>query len=86
MAAARSSGSKVNPATIKIIVAVVALGVAGALLAVQLGLFGGTSVSVPDEVRKKIEAQAAEAAKNPPAPKPPGEQKPSPVVPSRVTN
>ncbi|MFN0010324.1 MAG: hypothetical protein ACKVS8_01640 [Phycisphaerales bacterium] len=77
-----SSGSSINPATIKIIVAVGALAVAGGLLAYQLGLFGGSGVSVPDDVRKKVEAAAEEAKKNPTPPSAPRD--PNAKPPERV--
>lgn len=77
MAAPRSSsGPKINPATIKIVVAVLALGVAGALLAVQLGLLGGGTVSVPPDLKAKLDAQAKETAQTPPPPKPPSKNPP----------
>lgn len=81
MAAPRSSsGSKMNPATIKIVVAVVALGVAGVLLAVQLGLLGGGTVSVPPDLKAKLDAQAKETAQNPPPVKVPPKNPPVKVA------
>ncbi len=69
-----------NPGTIKVIIAVGALVVAGGLLAYQLGWFGGSGISVPADVQAKLKAQAEEAVKNPPPPKPPRDPNAPPPV------
>ncbi len=67
-----SSGSPINPAMIKVGVAVVALAVAGTLVAYQLGWLGGnTAPPISAEAQKAAEELSAKAkAELPPAPPP----------------
>lgn len=75
-----SSGSSMNPATIKVIVAVGAMAVAGGLLAYQMGLFGGSGIKVDAATQAKLKAQEEEAAKNPAPPRPPRDPNAPPPV------